>query len=264
MGILDTNKIVPLEKANSISASLGTIGLLGGEVIASGFQEALLVVTTTDGAKISVRGGKKGNGVYYPPLKVRSLYNLEKPLDYIATSGIYVVDLLSSDRICFENESAINGNVTIAYTLKQKSYSYNYLDLASKMGEEKIVVLGSKLAKCTSSNQASAMSVTNISKYRFFSVRVRTMKSPTEKGYELHSFIVQCDWTGYGKAEGESIDVGGILAPNAVLSANNTYAAVSSWQEVLSPQIILYIKCVDVVPTEENPVYFHVDLVGIR
>lgn len=278
MGIFDTNKIVPLERTISMNLNLAAAGLVGSEIATNGFKEALVVVTVTgSGVSFSPRGGKSGNGVYYPLLKCRNLYDLSKELDSITASGIYVIDLLASERLIFSNDNAVSGaSANIVCVLREKSYSYNFADvnknlttlaatITSSLDNQKVVLLGSKLAKCTSKNQASAMNFTDVSKFRFFSVRIRTMASPSSVGYNTHSFIVTQDWRGYGKADGVSVDVPGSALGTPVITANNSYSEISSWQEIYAPSLALYIKCTDdVAPTEDNPVYFHVDLIGIR
>lgn len=274
MGLFDTNKVVPLERTTSMALNLAATGLVGSEITTSGFKEALIVVNITGtGVSFAPKGGKAGNVVYYPSLKCRNLYDISKELDSITASGIYVIDLVASERLVFSNANAVSGaSANVVCILREKSYSYNFADvnkgletIKDAIENQKVVLLGSKLAKCTSKNQASAMNFTDVSKFRFFSVRVRTMASPSEVGYNTHSFIVTHDWRGYGKAEGVSVDVPGSAIGTPILTGNNSYSEISSWQEIYAPSLALYIKCTDdVAPTESNPVYFHVDLIGIR
>lgn len=271
MGLLDTNKIIPLEKTISSTTpiSISTIGVVGDAIETTGYKEAILYIyfQNTSSAEIELRGASKNTVSINPLLDTVSVYDKSTKVTKISSLGVYIIDLSNTDVLRFNNAKAVEG-ATFMYnlTLRQRSDS-NVLNTinthVAKMSGAKVMLLNSSLCYVTKTGNNLVISNVDVSNYRFFVVRARTMISSSEAGYIGRNFTVFPEWI-MQKVNNETATGHTGIFGNTIVTGRESYNILSEWCEVMSPSLNIYISVSGVTPTAENPVLFHLDIIGIR
>lgn len=248
------------------SYALDSSGNLGDFIPTNGKQELLVFVSTSSGVDLSIKGCVANKAGATLKLKVRSIYDLGTAIESITSPGAYIVDLSCVTHFRFVNNTNSSGkSVVFTYILRTRNSYYPEVEsLLTVAKQPKATFIKSVLYSVTGTGNKKAMSNINMSGFRFFVVRVRTMVSSSESGYVGHSFKVIPEWI-MQQATGETVSNHlGILGSSIVIG-ESAYNVLSDWNEVMSPSLNLYVNVTDTTPpSSEQPVLLHIDLIGIR
>lgn len=252
--IFEANKVVNRElyaayNNLSIPDSAGYINIADGvyKIDCRGYNYLVLNITSmSEGAIIGVNGGAQS-------FSVLDIYDAAKckRLKQITSTGTYYVNVSKViDAGIYCSNSGTNRSISV---IVSKLYTCN--DIIPK-----VIQLATGIVTCNSQSNTNipALSNINMSDFRFFVVRIKTVPNSGEDKYVRRSASIAVEHLYYGL----EYPAFSTFLESDILTLNNEYVKVSDWNTVKSSAISLYVKSADATAQETKQ--FEVTLMGIR